>query len=62
MSSSVEDFMNQRLVGLAQSNTYQITVNGGMLTNAEVGQAIVNNLRAYNRAAGPASISTTSYL
>ena len=61
VSSGIADFMNQRLVGLAQSNTYQITVNGGMLTNAEVGQAIVNNLRAFNRQQGAASIAVTGY-
>ena len=35
---------------------YSINVTGGLATSAEVGQAVVNALRAYNRAAGPANI------
>jgi hypothetical protein len=35
-----------------------ITVNvmGGLSTSAEIGQAVVNAIRAYNRSAGPANI------
>lgn len=39
-----------------------VNVNGGFSTSAEIGQAVVNALRAYNRAAGPASIATAAYL
>ena len=36
-----------------------ITVNvmGGLATSAEIGQAVVNAIRAYNRSAGPAQIA-----
>ena len=33
-----------------------VNVNGGLATSAEIGQAIVNAIRAYNRSAGPANI------
>ena len=33
-----------------------VNVTGGLATSAEVGQAVVNSIRAYNRAAGPANI------
>jgi hypothetical protein len=33
-----------------------VNVNGGLATSAEVGQAVVNSIRAYNRSAGPANI------
>jgi len=36
-------------------NTYIINVNG-VLTNAQTGEAVINAVRAYNRAAGPANI------
>ena len=34
-----------------------INVNGGISTSAEIGEAVVNAIRAYNRAAGPANIA-----
>lgn len=35
-----------------------VTVNvmGGLATSADIGQAVVNAIRAYNRSAGPANI------
>jgi len=33
-----------------------VNVTGGLATSAEIGQAIVNAIRAYNRSAGPANI------
>jgi phage-related minor tail protein len=33
-----------------------INVTGGLATSAEIGQAVVNAIRAYNRSAGPAQI------
>jgi hypothetical protein len=33
-----------------------ININGGIGTNAEQGEAVINAVRAYNRAAGPANI------
>lgn len=37
-------------------NEYVIQINGGLATSAEIGQAVVNAIRAYNRSAGPAQI------
>jgi|694.fasta_scaffold11889_10 hypothetical protein len=34
-----------------------VNVNGGLATSAEIGQAVVNAIRAYNRSAGPANIA-----
>lgn len=34
-----------------------VNVNGGINTSAEIGEAVVNAIRAYNRAAGPANIA-----
>ena len=36
--------------------TYQITIQGGISTSAEIGQRVVDAIRAYNRSAGPANI------
>ena len=36
--------------------TIQVNVTGGLATSAEIGQAVVNAIRAYNRSAGPAQI------
>jgi len=33
-----------------------VNVTGGLSTSAEIGQAVVNAIRAYNRSAGPAQI------
>lgn len=38
-----------------------INVNGGFATSAEIGQAVVNALRAFNRQQGAASIAVTGY-
>ena len=37
-------------------NEYVIQINGGLATSADIGQAVVNAIRAYNRSAGPAQI------
>jgi len=34
-----------------------VNVSGGINTSAEIGEAVVNAIRAYNRAAGPANIA-----
>ena len=34
-----------------------VNVSGGINTSAEIGEAVVNTIRAYNRAAGPANIA-----
>jgi hypothetical protein len=33
-----------------------VNVNGGLSTSAEIGQAVVNSIRAYTRTAGPAQL------
>ena len=38
-----------------------VNINGGFSTSAEIGQAVVNALRAFNRQQGAASISVTGY-
>lgn len=38
-------------------STLTVNVQGGISTSAEIGEAVVNAIRAYNRAAGPANIS-----
>jgi hypothetical protein len=43
-----------RLGGMGGGVT--VNVNGGLATSAEIGQAVVNAIRAYNRSAGPANI------
>jgi len=39
-----------------------INVNGGISTSAEIGQAVVDSIRAYNRSAGPARIEVSGYV
>jgi len=41
--------------GPGSGTTYNINVSG-VMSNAQTGEEIVNNIRAYNRAAGPANI------
>jgi hypothetical protein len=36
---------------------YTINVQGGISSSADIGEAVVNAIRAYNRAAGPANIA-----
>jgi len=36
-----------------------INITGGISTSAEIGEAVVNAIRAYNRAAGPANIAVS---
>lgn len=39
-----------------------ININGGLSTSAEIGQAVVDSIRAYNRSAGPARIEVSGYV
>ena len=39
-----------------------INVNGGIATSAEIGQAVVDSIRAYNRSSGPARIEVSGYV
>ncbi len=42
--------------GGVQPSAMTINVMGGLATSADIGQAVVNAIRAYNRSAGPANI------
>lgn len=42
--------------GGGMGGNYTINVNGGLASSAEIGQAVVNAIRAFNRTNGPASI------
>ena len=42
--------------GMGGGGGVTVNVTGGLSTSAEIGQAVVNALRAYNRSAGPANI------
>jgi len=42
--------------GMGGGGGVTVNVTGGLATSAEIGQAVVNALRAYNRSAGPANI------
>jgi hypothetical protein len=53
------DFMtggNDLSMGANGNIVYNINISGGIGTNAEQGEAVINAVRAYNRAAGPANI------
>ena len=39
-----------------------INVSGGISTSAEIGQAVVDSIRAYSRSAGPARIEVSGYV
>jgi hypothetical protein len=43
--------------GIGGFGDLNINVTGGISTSAEIGEAVVNAIRAYNRAAGPANIA-----
>jgi hypothetical protein len=46
----------------AMLDNVTININGGINTSAEIGQAVVDSLRAYNRSAGPARVEIASYI
>ncbi len=50
--SSAEEFVSMR-----GGSTYNITVNGGLNSSAEQGKAVIDAIRAANRAYGPAAIA-----
>jgi hypothetical protein len=43
-------------IGSMNGGGVTVNVTGGLATSAEIGQAVVNAIRAYNRSAGPAQI------
>ena len=46
----------------AMLDNITVNVNGGLATSAEIGQAVVDSIRAYNRATGPARIEVSGYV
>ena len=38
-------------------NSYTVNVNGGVLTNAQTGKVVIDAIKSFNRASGPADIS-----
>jgi len=40
---------------------YSISVDGGLSSSSEIGQAVVNAIRAFNRTNGPAQIAISGY-
>lgn len=46
----------------AMLDNITINVNGGLASSAEIGQAVVDSIRAYNRATGPARIEVSGYV
>jgi len=51
----VAPIAGNRGIDRGYENQYVINVNG-VMSNAQTGEEIINNIRAYNRAAGPANI------
>jgi hypothetical protein len=51
----------EAIIPLSQYNRgggdIHININGGLATSAEIGQAVLNSLRAYSRSAGPLELS-----
>jgi hypothetical protein len=56
VSAPVAAPITQDIQRQSVGDTYNINV-AGVMSNAQTGEEIVNNIRAFNRAAGPANIS-----
>ena len=50
-------FGNAERIAARTGGGVTINVSGGISTSAEIGESVVNAIRAYNRAAGPANIA-----
>ena len=50
---------NDSFGGIGGYGDFTVNVQGGISTSAEIGEAVVNAIRAYNRAAGPANIAVS---
>jgi hypothetical protein len=46
----------------AMLDNITINVNGGLSTSAEIGAAVVDAIRSYNRVSGPASLDVSAYV
>jgi len=44
----------------AGGGTYNITINGGLASSAEIGGAVINAIKAFNRTNGPAQIQVAA--
>jgi hypothetical protein len=38
-------------------NSYTVNVNGGVMTNAQTGKVVIDAVKSFNRASGPADIA-----
>jgi hypothetical protein len=38
-------------------NNYTVNVNGGVMTNAQTGKVVIDAVKSFNRASGPADIA-----
>jgi hypothetical protein len=56
VSAPVAAPISQDVRRQSAGDTYNINVEG-VMANAQTGEEIINNIRAFNRAAGPANIS-----
>lgn len=45
------------VAALRGGNNYTVNVNGGVLTNAQTGKVVIDAVKSFNRASGPADIS-----
>ena len=58
-SVSAPALSSEERAGIAASRgnaIYNISVNGGLATSAEIGRLVIDNIKAANRAYGPAAI------
>jgi hypothetical protein len=58
--TAYEDFMQNNPFSMGENGNIVYNINvSGVMANAQTGEEIVNNIRAFNRAAGPADITVT---
>ena len=57
VSAPVAAPITQDISRQSVGDTYNVTVNGGLDSSAQQGESVINAIRAYNRAAGPANIT-----
>jgi hypothetical protein len=56
--TAYEDFMQNNPFSMGENGNIVYNINvSGVMSNAQTGEEIVNNIRAFNRAAGPANIA-----
>jgi hypothetical protein len=57
LSTPVAAPITQDISRQSVGDTYNVTVNGGLDSSAQQGESVINAIRAFNRAAGPANIT-----